>query len=188
MYKNVLLTVDLTDETSWRKALPAAVEYCRAFGATLHLLSVVPDFGMTVVAQFFPQEYEKGAIEQAKTELQNLSARHVPAGIEVQHIVAHGTIYQEILERRPEDQGRPHRHGFPPAGARGLPSGAERGAGGAPRRLLGAGGPGLRGRLAKNRRMRRFQTLLIRRKSPRPFSAQVHGGSYTLISLSLLPA
>ncbi len=50
IYKNVLLTVDLTDETSWRKALPAAVEYCRAFGATLHLLSVVPDFGMTVVA------------------------------------------------------------------------------------------------------------------------------------------
>lgn len=97
IYKNVLLTIDLTDETSWRKALPAAVEYCRAFGATLHLLSVVPDFGMTVVAQFFPQEYEKGAIEQAKTELQNLSARHVPAGIVVQHIVAHGTIYQEIL-------------------------------------------------------------------------------------------
>ncbi len=97
MYENVLLTVDLTDETSWRKALPAAVEYCRAFGATLHLLSVVPDFGMTVVAQFFPRDYEQGAIEQAETGLRNLSAKHVPAGTEVRHIVAHGTIYQEIL-------------------------------------------------------------------------------------------
>ena len=97
MYENILLTVDLTDETSWRKALPAAVEYCRAFGATLHLLSVVPDFGMTVVAQFFPRDYEQGAIEQAETELRNLSAKHVPAGTEVRHIVAHGTIYQEIL-------------------------------------------------------------------------------------------
>lgn len=97
MYKNILLTVDLTDEASWRKALPTAVEYCQAFGATLHLLSVVPDFGSTVVAQFFPRDYQQGAIEQARTELRNLSEKHVPAGTEARRIVAHGTIYREIL-------------------------------------------------------------------------------------------
>ena len=33
MYENILLTVDLNEVSSWRKALPTAVECCRAFGA-----------------------------------------------------------------------------------------------------------------------------------------------------------
>lgn len=97
MYKHILLTVDLSDENSWRKALPVAVEHCQAFGATLHLLNVVPDFGMAVVGQFFPEDFADKAIEQAKTGLHELSARHVPAGVAVQHIVAYGTIYDQIL-------------------------------------------------------------------------------------------
>ena len=97
MYKNILLSVDLTDSSSWRNALPFAVEYCQAMGATLHLMTVVPDYGMTVVGQFFPEDYEKKAIVQARHELRELSTAHVPAGVEVLHIVAYGTIYQEIL-------------------------------------------------------------------------------------------
>ncbi len=98
MYKNILLTVDLTDPTSWRKALPAALELCRVEGATLHMLSVVPDFGMTVVAQYFPEEFQKKAVEQARQELQDLSAAQVPAGVKVKHVVAYGTIYEEIID------------------------------------------------------------------------------------------
>ena len=98
MYKNILLTVDLTDPTSWRKALPAALELCRVEGATLHMLSVVPDFGMTVVAQYFPEEFQNKAVEQARQELQDLSAAQVPAGVKVKHVVAHGTIYEEIID------------------------------------------------------------------------------------------
>ena len=30
MHKNILLTVDLNDESWWKKALPAAVEYFHA--------------------------------------------------------------------------------------------------------------------------------------------------------------
>jgi nucleotide-binding universal stress UspA family protein len=98
MYKNILLTVDLTDPSSWRKALPAALELCRVEGATLHMLSVVPDFGMTVVAQYFPEEFQNKAVEQARQELQDLSAAQVPAGVKVKHVVAHGTIYEEIID------------------------------------------------------------------------------------------
>ncbi len=99
MYKrDILLTVDLTDESSWRKALPVAVEYCRAFGSTLHLLTVVPDFGMTVVAQYFPEDYPDRATERASRELHQLSAKHAPPELRVQHIVAYGRIYEQILD------------------------------------------------------------------------------------------
>ncbi len=97
MYKNILVTVDLTDPTSWRKALPAALELCRASGATLHMLSVVPDFGMTVVGQYFPKDFQKKAVEHARQELQDLSAAQVPADVTVKKVVAYGTIYEEIL-------------------------------------------------------------------------------------------
>jgi len=98
MYKNILLTVDVTDESSWKKALPTAAEYCRSFGATLHLLSVVPDYGMTVVGNFFPKNYERGAVEQAGTELRAIAAKHVPTDVTVKIDVAYGNIYEEILE------------------------------------------------------------------------------------------
>ena len=97
MYKNILLTVDLTEESSWKKALPTAVETCQCAGATLHVLSVVPDFGMTVVAQFFPEDYENKSLEEARKELEKLCAEGVPDGVTVKPIVAYGTIYEQII-------------------------------------------------------------------------------------------
>ncbi len=97
MYKNILLTVDLTEESSWKKALPTAVEYCQCAGATLHVLSVVPDFGMTVVAQFFPKDYENQTLEEARKELEKLCTDGIPEGLTVKPIVAYGTIYEQII-------------------------------------------------------------------------------------------
>ncbi|HIC28262.1 MAG TPA: universal stress protein, partial [Rhodospirillales bacterium] len=37
MYSRILLTVDLNEEASWKKALPTAVEYAKVFGADLHV-------------------------------------------------------------------------------------------------------------------------------------------------------
>ena len=70
---------------------------CRSPTAEGVFRAVVEENGMTVVGQFFPEDYEKKAIVQARHELRELSTAHVPAGVEVLHIVAYGTIYQEIL-------------------------------------------------------------------------------------------
>jgi len=98
MYRDILLPVDLNEESSWRKALPTALEYCRAFGSTLHLMTVVPNYGSAAVAQYFPEGYEDKVIEQTKQELHDLSRRLVPEDMSVQHVVAYGNIYEKILE------------------------------------------------------------------------------------------
>jgi len=99
MFKHILVPVDLNEEHSWKKALPLAVENCKAFGATLHLVAVVPDIGAhAAVAQFFPADYEDKVLQQMKDELHAFSKIHVPEGLRVQHIISHGTIYKEILE------------------------------------------------------------------------------------------
>ena len=97
MYRDILLTIDLNDETSWHKALPAAVEYCRAFGARLHVITVLPDFGMNLVADYFPPDFEQKALAETDQCLHQLVKGQVPEGLDVQCIVAHGTVYEEIL-------------------------------------------------------------------------------------------
>lgn len=96
MYKNILLAVDLGDETSWRKALPTAVDLCHASGATLRVVTVVPDFGMTIVADYFPPDFEKKALTQANERLRAFLAKNAP-GVKARCIVGHGTVYEEIL-------------------------------------------------------------------------------------------
>lgn len=97
MYKDILCPIDLNEESSWNKALPTAVEYCKSFGATLHVMNVVPHFGMSVVGSYFPKDFEQKAIEGAREQLHEFVRQHVPEGVKVQHIVAHGTTYDEIL-------------------------------------------------------------------------------------------
>jgi len=98
MYAHILLPIDLTEEASWKKALPVAVEYCQAFGSTLHLMTVVPGLDWPSVAQYFPEDFEAKAVEQATKELQAFSSKQVPAGVKVEQLAAYGTIYEEILQ------------------------------------------------------------------------------------------
>lgn len=97
MFKNVLLAVDLGDEGSWKKALPVAEEQVRASGGQLHVLTVVPDFGMSIVGQFFPKGYEKGVADKVMAALKDFVKEHVSDGINVRHIVGEGTVYEVIL-------------------------------------------------------------------------------------------
>ncbi len=98
MVKNVLLTVDLNDESSWKTALPAAVEYCQAFGSTLHVATVIPDFGLGAVGAHFPRDFAEKAVAQAKEDLQAFVGERIPSDVETRRSVGYGTVYEEILK------------------------------------------------------------------------------------------
>lgn len=97
MFKDILLAVDLNDEGSWAKALPVAIDFTRNSGGTLHVLTVVPNFGMSIVGQFFPKGYEKEVGEKILVALKEFVATHVPDDIKTQRIVGEGTVYEVIL-------------------------------------------------------------------------------------------
>jgi nucleotide-binding universal stress UspA family protein len=97
MYRHILLPVDLSDQHSWRKALPTALALCTTFQAELHVMTVVPDFGLPLVGQFFPEGYEAKMHEHVAAQLADFVAKGVPEDVPVQRIVAAGKIYQEIL-------------------------------------------------------------------------------------------
>ena len=95
MFNDVLLAVDLNDEGSWIKALPVALDYVRASGGRLHVMTVTPDFGMSIVGQFFPKGYEKGVGEKVLAALKDFVKTNVPADVKTQHIVGEGTVYED---------------------------------------------------------------------------------------------
>lgn len=97
MYSTVLLPIDLNEESSWQKALPAALEMCRAQGAKLHVMTVVPDFGMAIVGSFFPQGYEKQALAEADKALHEFVAANAPGDVDVTCDIGHGAVYEEII-------------------------------------------------------------------------------------------
>lgn len=99
MFHNVLLTIDLGQESSWKKALPTALELagCSPKG-TLHVLTVVPDVGMSIVGQFFPKNFEDDIAAKVMEALHAWVKTHVPDGVRVRHIVGEGTVYEVILD------------------------------------------------------------------------------------------
>ncbi len=97
MFKNILAAIDLNEESSWEKAVPTAVELCRSTGARLTLLTVIPDFGMSIVAQYFPKGYAESALAETRAKLGVFASEQIPDGVEQSLMVAQGTIYEEII-------------------------------------------------------------------------------------------
>ena len=102
MYKHILIAIDPDSKGSWEKALPQAISLAVTNKALLHIMAVVPDYGSSLVASFFPKDFEKKALEHAKEALHAVVEPKLPEGLEHQFITAHGRIYSEICKTAKE--------------------------------------------------------------------------------------
>ena len=99
MFKNILLSVDLNHEASWKKALPVALANCKSFSAKLHVVMVMPDFGMPIVASQFPEGFAQKIHDTTEQHLKEFVEKHVASSIDAEyHVLSGGTIYALILE------------------------------------------------------------------------------------------
>jgi nucleotide-binding universal stress UspA family protein len=98
MFKDILLPVDLGNPETQEKAISTAVELAKAFKCTLHVMTIVPDFGESFVSSFFPVDFQEKTIAAANERLHAFVGERIPAGVKVQHIVAHGSIYGQIVD------------------------------------------------------------------------------------------
>jgi nucleotide-binding universal stress UspA family protein len=97
MYKNILVAIDLNDDTSWREPLLSAIELARKFGAQLHVLTVVRELEAIVQAKSSPLAYELIAGD-LEGQLARLIREADASDLHPKILVAHGaSIYAEIL-------------------------------------------------------------------------------------------
>lgn len=97
MYQRILLPVDLRGDATQDRAVETAIELARTFKGKLHVMTVVPDFGMPMVGSFFPADFEKNALASAQEQLHAFTAARIPDDVPVQRIIAQGTVYERIL-------------------------------------------------------------------------------------------
>lgn len=96
MYQHILIAIDPESKKTWERALPEAVRLASVHGAKLHVMTVVPDYGSSFVASFFPANYEEKALEHANAELHEVAGPLLSADLPHQLITAHGRIHDEI--------------------------------------------------------------------------------------------
>lgn len=99
MYKRLLVPIDLADNASLEKALPAAKALASGSDAEIHVISVIPTAGMAVVASYLSEDFMQKAIDGAKKQLTDLldgrEADVAPASLHGH--ICKGSVYQEIL-------------------------------------------------------------------------------------------
>jgi nucleotide-binding universal stress UspA family protein len=97
MTHTVLCAVDLGQSDRSENVLHQAYAMADAAGATLSVITVVPDFGMSLVGSFFDKDTLDNALQKANDDLHAFVKETLPKAHKVQHIVGLGTVYEEVL-------------------------------------------------------------------------------------------
>lgn len=97
MFKTILLPIDLDQESSWLRALPVAEQLAKDYGASLHVIAVIPTMGMSVVGSFFPADFEKKAMAAGQAKLKEIVDKSASDPAAITRHLAHGTIYEEVI-------------------------------------------------------------------------------------------
>ena len=95
----VLCAVDISNKDKDIDVLKIAQRMAALDDAQLDVITVVPDFGMSVVGSFFEPHHHEKAVEEAQRLLSETveSAIGSEANTSARHIVATGNAYEEIL-------------------------------------------------------------------------------------------
>lgn len=106
MSHTVLCAVDISDHGRDLKVIQQAARLAALDEAQLDIITVMPDFGMSVVGGYFDKGYQKEALSKTKKELHTLveEALGSDSSVKVRHVVAVGNAYEEILKASKADK------------------------------------------------------------------------------------
>lgn len=97
MYKNLLLAVDLSNLKDAEYVVKTALNLTgNSPDAVYRVVTIIEPMDDSFIASFLPKNFDKSVAEEANRALHAFTQASFPAGAKVQHIVAHGTIYEEI--------------------------------------------------------------------------------------------
>lgn len=97
MSKSILCAIDLGHPEISQAVLKRAQMLANLDSSTLNVITVVPDYGMTIVGSFFEEGTLKKAVEATNEQLHSFVSKNIDAGTKVRHVVSVGSIYEEVL-------------------------------------------------------------------------------------------
>jgi nucleotide-binding universal stress UspA family protein len=95
----VLCAVDVSNPHRDDNVLRAAARLAALDAAQLDVITVVPDYGMSVVGSFFDAQHHDKAVEESRQRMHDLVTEVLgkEANESVRHVVVTGNTYDEIL-------------------------------------------------------------------------------------------
>lgn len=97
MFKNIIIPVDLSDKQSVKVVFPAALNFVNAFGAQLHLVHIMPDFGMKLVEEYLPRHWMSDQKVKYNKLFEDMIKKFVPEGVKIDFHIGRGAIYDEVI-------------------------------------------------------------------------------------------
>lgn len=99
MSNTILASIDLAHPEHHAPILLEARQMADLKGRPLAVVTVIPDFGMSIVGSYFQEGAEQTALREAASSLHAAveAVLGQAADAETQHIVRHGVAYEEIL-------------------------------------------------------------------------------------------
>lgn len=97
MYKKIIVPLDLADKQSTKAVMAPALELVKAFGSELHLINIIPDFGIKLVYDYLPKNWVSDQQIKHTKQLQDITKLYIPQEIEAKHYVGRGAIYDEVI-------------------------------------------------------------------------------------------
>jgi len=99
MFKKILLPVDLQETHLASKAVKITVDEANKHAAEVYIMTVVPGFGMPLVASFFPDDAMQRASEEVAIELEKYIANTFPVELATHSFVAEGNPSERIVDQ-----------------------------------------------------------------------------------------
>jgi len=105
MFKTILVPLDIQEPEYASLALKHAVDEARQSGADLHILTVLPGFGMPMVASFFPPGAGAKLRNKAEEALGRIVAERIPEDLNPKLEITEGRRPHEEIARHAEAIG-----------------------------------------------------------------------------------
>ena len=96
MFRSILVPVDVAQPSSWRHALPQAIELAAAGNGTLTVMTVVRDIKVIFEAAYLPFQIER-LVSDARDRLAQIVSEYPSPTVPITQEVRCGSIGGEIL-------------------------------------------------------------------------------------------
>lgn len=105
MYNELLLAIDLNNPQGSQLVVETALHLtAQNPNVRFRAVTVIEPLDDSFISAFLPKNFDKSLITEVNKALHQFTQTHFPPSAKVQHIVAHGTIYEEINRIAAEKQ------------------------------------------------------------------------------------
>jgi nucleotide-binding universal stress UspA family protein len=104
MFNKILVPVDLSTENMTERLCNAANDLAQKYGSEVSLITVMPDYGMPLVASYFPEGAQEKLKVEMKQKLKDLADKHfsVPVECKLTQGKRRTAILKEIEDINPD--------------------------------------------------------------------------------------